>query len=41
MLENLKRWFDFKYEVIFFYNIYSPGQIKKGDMSTIIGIFEN
>ena len=41
MLENLKRWFDFKYEVIFFYNVYGPGQIKKGDMSTVIGIFEN
>jgi UDP-glucose 4-epimerase len=41
LLENLKRWFDFKYEVIFFYNIYGPGQIKVGKMSTVIGIFEN
>ena len=41
LLENLKKWFDFKYEVIFFYNVYGPGQIKEGKMSTVIGIFEN
>ena len=41
LLENLKRWFNFKYEVIFFYNVYGPGQIGVGKMSTVIGIFEN
>ena len=41
LLENLRRWFNFKYEVIFFYNVYGSGQIKKGDMSTVIGIFED
>ena len=41
LLENLKRWFNFKYEVIFFYNVYGPGQISVGKMSTVIGIFEN
>ena len=40
-LENLKRWFNFKYEVIFFYNVYGPRQISKGKMATVIGIFEN
>ena len=39
-LENLKRWFNFKYEVIYFYNVYGPGQISKGKMATVIGIFE-
>ena len=39
LLENLKRWFNFKYEVIF-YNVYGPRQIKVGDMATVIGIFE-
>ena len=29
-LENLKRWFNFKYEVTYFYNVYGPGHIKKG-----------
>ena len=40
LLENLKKWFNFKYEVIYFYNVYGPGQISKGKMSTVIGIFE-
>jgi len=41
LLENLKKWFNFKFEVIFFYNVYGPKQIKVGDMATVIGIFEN
>ena len=41
LLENLKRWFNFKFEVLYFYNVYGPGQIKIGSMSTVIGIFEN
>ena len=40
-LENLKKWFDFKYEVVYFYNVYGPGQISKGNMATVIGIFED
>ena len=40
MLENLKKWFGFKYEVVYFYNVYGPHQITKGDMATVIGIFE-
>jgi len=40
-LENFKRWFDFKYEVIYFYNVYGPRQIEIGNMATVIGIFEN
>ena len=41
MLENLKRWFGFKYEVVYFYNVYGPKQICSGHMATVIGIFEN
>ena len=41
LLENLKKWFNFKYEVVYFYNVYGPRQISKGRMSTVIGIFEN
>ncbi len=41
MLENLKNWFDFKYEILYFYNVYGPKQISIGDMATVIGIFEN
>ncbi len=40
LLENLKKWFNFKYEVIYFYNVYGPNQISKGSMATVIGIFE-
>ena len=41
LLENLKKWFNFKFEVIYFYNVYGPRQIKIGPMATVIGIFEN
>jgi UDP-glucose 4-epimerase len=41
LLENLKKLFNFKYEVIYFYNVYGPHQISKGNMATVIGIFEN
>jgi len=41
LLENLKKWFNFKYEVIYFYNVYGPHQICRGSMATVIGIFEN
>ena len=41
LLENLKKWFKFKYEIIYFYNVYGPYQICKGQMSTVIGIFED
>ena len=26
--------------MIYFYNVYGPGQISSGDMATVIGIFE-
>ena len=40
LLENLKKWFKFKFEVVYFYNVYGPNQIAKGKMATVIGIFE-
>ena len=41
LLENLKKWFKFKFEIIYFYNVYGPKQITKGSMATVIGIFED
>ena len=41
LLQNLKKWFKFKFEVIYFYNVYGPNQISTGSMATVIGIFEN
>jgi len=40
LLENLKKWFNFKYEVIYFFNVYGPKQICSGSMATVIGIFQ-
>jgi len=40
-LENLKKWFKLKFEVIYFYNVYGPRQICRGDMATVVGIFED
>ena len=40
MLENLKIWFKFKFEIIYFYNVYGPNQISEGTMATVIGVFE-
>ena len=41
LLENLKKWFNFRYEVIYFYNVFGERQICKGDMATVVGIFED
>ena len=41
LLDNLKIWFGFKFEIIYFYNVYGPRQISKGSMATVIGIFED
>jgi len=40
LLENFKKWFKFKFEIIYFYNIYGNGQIETGSMATVIGIFQ-
>ena len=40
LLENLKIWFNFKFEILYFYNVYGQRQIDKGSMATVIGIFE-
>jgi UDP-glucose 4-epimerase len=41
LLENLKKWFSFRYEIVYFYNVYGERQICKGDMATVVGIFED
>ena len=40
ILNNLNKWFKFKFEIIYFYNVYGPNQIDRGSMATVIGIFE-
>ena len=41
LIKNYSKWFGLKYELLFFYNVYGPGQINIGNMATIIGIFED
>ena len=41
LLSNYKKWFNFKFDIIYFYNVYGSDQISIGDMATVIGIFEN
>ena len=41
LLSNLKKWFKFKFEIIYFYNVYGGNQISIGPMATVIGIFQN
>mgnify|MGYP001374904403 FL=1 len=37
----LNKWFGFKYEALYFYNVYGKRQIQRGNMATVIGIFED
>jgi len=39
LIMNLKKWYNFKYEIIYFYNVYGPKQIVNSKMSAVIGIF--
>ena len=41
LLENLKKWFNFRFEVVYFYNVYGPRHIRTGNMATVVGIFED
>ena len=41
MIKNFNNWFGLKYEIVFFYNVYGPKQIKNSNMSAVIGIFED
>ena len=40
LIKNYSKWFGLKYELLFFYNVYGPGQILNTPMSAVIGIFE-
>ena len=40
LIKNYGDWFGLRYEILYFYNVYGPGQIKNGKMSALIAIFE-
>lgn len=39
LIMNLNKWYNFKYEIIYFYNVYGPKQITDSNMSAVIAIF--
>ena len=42
LIMNLNQWFNFKYEIIYFYNVYGKRHItKNNNMAAVVGIFEN
>jgi UDP-glucose 4-epimerase len=41
LIKNYSEWFNLKYELVFFYNVYGPKQITDGPMSALIGFFES
>ena len=41
LLENLKKWFNFKFEVIFFIMYMGQNKLVLEKMATVIGIFEH
>ena len=40
LIKNYHDWYNLQYEICYFFNVYGPGQIMKGDYATVIGIFE-
>jgi len=40
LIKNYSKWFGLKYELLYFYNVYGPGQILNTPMSAVIGIFQ-
>jgi UDP-glucose 4-epimerase len=40
LIKNFNYWFKLNYEIVYFYNVYGPGQILNSRMSAVIGIFE-
>jgi len=36
LLENLKKWFNLNFEIIYFYNVYGPRHISTGEMATVV-----
>jgi UDP-glucose 4-epimerase len=41
LIINLHNWYKLKYEIIYFYNVYGPRQIRRSNMAAVIGVFEN
>lgn len=40
LIKNFSSWHGLDYKITYFYNVYGPGQIVRGRMATVIGIFQ-
>ena len=40
LIKNYSKWFGLKFELLYFYNVYGPGQILNGPMTAVIGLFQ-
>ncbi len=40
LIKNFANWYGLSYEIVYFYNVYGPRQIKNHPMAAVIGIFE-
>ena len=40
LLKNYNKWFELKFEICYFFNVYGPRQIYNGNYATVVAIFE-
>ncbi len=40
LLKNYNLWFNLRYEICYFFNVYGPNQIYEGNYATVVAIFE-
>ena len=40
LIKNFHHWFDLKFEISYFFNVYGNNHIKNGKYATVVGIFE-
>jgi len=40
-IKNFSKWYNLKYEILYFYNVYGNNHIKNNRMAAVIGIFES
>ena len=40
LIKNSGEWFNLKFKIFYFYNVYGEKQIKDGKMAAVIGVFE-
>jgi UDP-glucose 4-epimerase len=40
LLKNYNNWFNLKFEICYFFNVYGPKQIYEGNYATVVAIFE-